>query len=151
MFNNGGGGLFGSIAEMRFIDAIQQRRDAAISMYRHANIAMPDVHIADRNVEFIPKIVGDDGQELTPERRAELMKKSKPCVDENGRVRGLDPLAEDIDYVEDFKDIPQEVWGTAAVANRPPMRKITPRELELPIEEETLESAKVLKEPTDAV
>lgn len=116
-----------------------QRREAVISAYRH-NIALPELHIADRDKPFVPVIVGEDGQEMSPERRAEMMKNKTPMIDENRRVRGIDPEAELVDYTEQFEgDIERERWGKSAEENRPGMRIVRPKQLRIQLEVEALE------------
>ncbi len=77
----------------------------------------------------MPKIVGEDGEELTIERRRELMAGKKPMCDENGELRS------DENYTEQFDDdIEQERLGKTAEENRPGMRIVQPRELELQLD-----------------
>ncbi len=128
-FNGGGDIVHGAATKaVHSINVAQMKAEKAISAYRH-NIALPDVHIADRNEEFVPKIVGEDGEELTIERRRELMAGKKPMCDENGELRS------DENYTEQFDDdIEQERLGKTAEENRPGMRIVQPRELELQLD-----------------
>jgi len=114
-----------------------------VSAYRQ-NVALPDVHIADRESEFEPVVVAEDGEELTPERRVQLMREAgvKPMFDEQGKPT-------DQTYLGVFDDlIDQERMGKTAEENRPGYRVVQPRELELEydIDEWSVANAKPIKE-----
>jgi len=87
IFLNRMGGFFdvGS-ALVRHINASELSMERIVSAYRQ-NVALPDVHIADRESEFEPVVVAEDGEELTPERRVQLMREAgvKPMFDEQGK------------------------------------------------------------------
>ena len=115
---------------------VQEMRERALSAYRN-NIALPDVYIADRTRDFQAKVVGEDGEEMTVERRAALMREAgvKPMFDENG-----DPT--DQSYVSGDETsalrqsafdsvIESERLGKSAEDNREETRIIQPRELDI--------------------
>lgn len=105
---------------------MQMRR--ALSAYRN-NIALPDVHVASRFDRSKPPELGEDGQEMTFERRQQLMAGKKPMLEqgEDGRVRVVEQ-----DFRGQFdQDIEREELGKSAIANRPDARIVRPRELEL--------------------
>ena len=128
-FTNSGGNLFGTAIE-RTVRMSQLKREKAVTAYRN-NIALPDVHIADRTKDFVPLIVGDDGQPLTEERRRQLMKEAgvKPMFDENGQPTDQTYLTGGESAFD--KVIGTERLGETAEASRPGMRVVQPRELEL--------------------
>lgn len=103
----------------------QVRRTRAINAYRQ-NIALPDVYIADKDVPLNIKVLGEDGQELTPEMRKKRMEGKQTYIDPaTNRIR-------DINFGAQFAgEIKPEPLGESAVKNRPPIRQIVPRELEL--------------------
>jgi len=114
--------MFDNLAgEHRKVSAVDMQRDRAISAYRQ-NIALPDVWIADRDAAYEAKVVGEDGNEMTLERRQELMRGTKPCIDETGRLR------KDVDYRTEEWDIGTERLGDSAVKNRPGIRMATFKE-----------------------
>lgn len=102
------------------IDARQMQTQKCLEMYR-AGIALPDLAIADRFAKYDPVIVGEDGKEMTLERRKELMKGKPPCV-VDGDIR------KDVDYSQLVWDIPTERLGAAGARNRPGIRVVVPRE-----------------------
>lgn len=137
-FFNGGGEIVsgGSVGVVRRISMVQLQKEKAISAYRR-NIALPDVHIADRDEEYVPKVVGEDGEELTIERRRQLMAGKKPMFDSKGEE------TQEV-YTDKFdEDIEAEPLGKTAVENRPGIRVVRPRELEikLDIDETTVASS----------
>jgi hypothetical protein len=128
----------GIIHEIR-IGQHQEARQRAIEAYR-AGIALPDVHIADRtDTSQVIKVVGEDGQEMTMERRRELMEKSgkRPMFNPDGTPTGevytnaFDPLVE------------PERFGKSAEENRPPIRIVKPRELDITAVIQEVEARKV--------
>ncbi len=131
IFGNAGGGVVdptGSVIEQR-VSVARLSTERALAAYRQ-NIAMPDVHIADRTVAFVPVILGEDGQELTPERRRQLMAEARvrPMFDVFGEPTGEQ-------YTGAFNTvIAQERLGESAERNRPPIRIVQPRELEVELD-----------------
>jgi len=130
-FDRRGGHLFGSIETqlVRRLDMTEVSMQRAVNAYRNG-LALPDVHIADRDEKFVPRVVGEDGQELTVERRAQLMRDAgvKPMFDEEGHE-----TAEH--YVSAFESvIGQERFGESAERNRRGMRIVTARELVLELD-----------------
>lgn len=127
-FTNSGGSICGGggIAATDTISAVRLARENAISAYRN-NIALPDVHVADREEEFVPLVVGEDGQELTLERRRQLMEEAQvaPMFDSDGKSTGQL-------YTGVFDDVvTPERLGKTAEANRHGYRFVQPRELEI--------------------
>lgn len=159
VFTNSGGdvvsqGIPGFVVRM---SQHQLAADKAIGAYKR-NIATPDVHIADRSKSFVPVVLGEDGEEMTFERRQQLMVGKQPMFDENGEPLGYsgDPLDGAEDYRGQFDgDIESERLGESAENNRGGYQAIQPKELELPFEvdEDTLEAATgaVIHEAKDEV
>lgn len=115
------------------INLRQLQLQQSLGAYANHHIATPDLHIANRRSTYVPKIVGEDGQEMTMERRAQLMQ-GKPTMADLA-VSGADPM--DVgDYTQLFteQDIGLEELGAAAVANRAGFRQVVACELELPTE-----------------
>ncbi len=110
----------------------QQQVQRALAAYRN-NIALPDVHVASRHDRSQPPVLGEDGEEMTFERRASLMAGKRPMLEQtpDGRVRIVDQ-----DFSQQFdEDIGQERLGKSAIENRPGMRVVRPKELELGVTE----------------
>jgi hypothetical protein len=127
-FFNGGGDCF--IGVPGLVVRMSQARiaaDKAISAYRN-NIARPDLHVADRFQPLDVKVLAEDGQELTLERRQKLMEGKPTMIDENGNIRN-------VNYVELFEgEIESERLGKSAEDNRPGYRIARPKELVIPFE-----------------
>lgn len=123
---------------------IRYQMERAIEAYRR-NIALPDVHIASRSDRSIPPSVGEDGEEMTFERRQQLMQGKQTMCDESGRVRGIDPrIDENNDYLHAFdNDIHPERLGKSAEDCRHQLRIVQPKVLELDfeIDDQMLEEA----------
>lgn len=142
-FGNYGGDVFANGGQSPIVHTVRAdvlAADRAIMAYRN-NIAAPDIAIADRTVPYVPVVLGEDGQELTPERRAQLMRESgaKPMFNERGKLRpGLD-YRQSFDRVIDTEEL-----GRSAVNARPGYRVVRPREIELEnqdYDDNTVESA----------
>lgn len=120
------GNFAGVIHEIR-ISAHQQARQQAIDAYK-AGIALPDVHIADRTKPIGPlKVVGEDGQEMTVERRRQLMEAAgkRPMFNPDGTPTGEV-------YTNAFdKVVEPERFGKSAEENRHTMRVVKPVELDI--------------------
>lgn len=110
---------------------IQEQRERAISAYRN-NIALPDVYIADRTSDYQAPTVGEDGQEMTLERRAQLMKEAgaSPMFDQQGNPTGAAYVTDAEQSVFD-QVIQSERLGQSAEANREEIRVVQPRELDM--------------------
>lgn len=118
------GGTGADIASIVQIGAVQAAKERALAAFRQ-NIALPDVHVADRTREFVPVVVGQDGAPMTAERRAEMMKAAgvKPMFDETGKATGQD-------YSTGFdKVIEVERIGESAERNRHQIRVVQTKEL----------------------
>jgi len=148
-FSNTGGSSFGNSEEVPLIHTVSPSREAserAISAYRH-NIALPDVHVADRHQEYVPVVVGEDGQELTPERRRQLMEQAgvQPMFDEHGKPTGQTYVVMGDEGASSPFDehIEPERIGLSAERNRPNPRVVRPREFDIraDIDEDTVRSA----------
>jgi len=144
LFTNRGGELVnagGSVVpdqgvELRMtVRRSQLQREKAIAAYRR-NIALEDVHIADRRVQSEePAVLGEDGETMTWERRCELMRDKETMVDEQGRVRGYDEEAELVDYTGLFDGaIESETLGESSVKSWKGIRVVQPRELDIEVE-----------------
>lgn len=123
-FFNGGGDFLTSGSFVSRINIQQERRQQMISHYKN-DLAVPGLHIVDKDVEFVPVIIGEDGQEMTYERRKELMKGKPTMFDKDGnRV--------DFDYRDAF-EIDTEPIGTSTqkAAEAEGYRIVKARELEL--------------------
>jgi hypothetical protein len=104
-FNSGGEVVTGpSSAVVHKVNISQMKAEQAVSAYKR-NVAIPGVHIADRDIPFEAKEVGEDGQEMTFERRQELMKGKPPMIDEDGQMR-------DHDYRDEFEIETEELGET---------------------------------------
>lgn len=112
------------------INVRQMQRQRAIDAYRN-NIALPDVHIADRNDRTPPRVVAEDGEELTPERRAQLMREAgvRPMFSEDGKATDQEYDGHEFDGV-----VETERLGKTAEENRGPVRVVQPRELQIEVE-----------------
>lgn len=104
----------------------------SLGLYANHQLATPDLHVANRATGFVPRIVGEDGQEMTMARRQELMK-GKPTMADLAAT-GVDPM--DVgQYTTLFdKDIELEEMGASAIANRRGFQRVVTQELELPNE-----------------
>jgi hypothetical protein len=123
------------VAYVHSVSAVQQAKERVLAAYRN-NIVLPDLAVADKDVPFVPKVIGEDGQEMTWERRQALMKDRPVMLDENRRIRGMDAEA---DQVVDYRPSAEGLIETAplganAEANRKPIQVVTPRVLDLPKE-----------------
>jgi len=109
------------------INQQQEARQRAVDAYRR-NILLPDVALADRRVPYTPVIKGEDGLEITAERRAQIMAEAgvKPmfALDEAGIAR---PTGET--YGDKFDHVTPERLGESAEKNRHEMMIVLPREL----------------------
>lgn len=129
-FANRNGDIFanGNITPMiQTVRADSLATDRAIIAYRN-NIAPPEIAIADRTVEYVPTVVGEDGKEITPERRAQLMQESgaEPMFNAEGKPN------EGVNYLGVFdRVIETERLGKSAEDARPGYRVVRPREVEL--------------------
>jgi hypothetical protein len=118
------GGTGADIASVVQIGAVQAAKERALAAFRQ-NIALPDVHVADRTKPFVPMIVGQDGAPITPERRAEMMRAAgvKPMFDENGKATNQR-------YTESFDGVIEvERIGESAERNRHQIRVVQTKEL----------------------
>lgn len=114
-------------AEVRITSDNEQRRATVIAAYRN-RIALPDLTIVNRKEAIGPiKVLDETGQELTPERWAELTKdrpKFTDCIDDKG------DLIPGANLQELIKPVEAEVLGTSAVKNYHPIRVVTPIEFD---------------------
>ena len=102
----------------------EHTQDKTMSAWRQAGIAMPDLYIVDR-ASLIPVPVADDGQPLTPERYAEIMKGVKPMFEASpdGDNRKAKPTCQN--YLKAFdKQIVPEVCGKTAEESKPKAMRI---------------------------
>jgi len=107
--------------------ARERAKDRVIAAYRE-NILLPEVALADRFApEEIPPALGEDGEELTYERRVELMQKAgvKPMIDENGKRVKQDYVALTTGVVK------SEQLGASSTKFRRPVRLVQARDAEL--------------------
>lgn len=124
------GGLLGPTIEHQ-IRMNQIKKAKAIEAYRN-NLALPDVHVAEHwewAKPLEPKVVGDDGEELTLEKRRQIMADKRKAVENGDLVQG-------VDYTEAFdEDIGQERLGEAAENNREGIRVVRPIDEDSPTPE----------------
>jgi len=103
------------IAEVR-----QMSCNRTLDLWRQSNIALPDLHVIDRSDTTIPKSVGEDGQEMTFERRQQLMAGKTPMFTASDPSNHATAQFSGASYTLAFEmDIAQEPLGESAIANRP--------------------------------
>jgi len=136
---NDNGGLPG-IEHVSQISRAAMNAERAISSYRKGLI-LPDVWVADRESGYTPTSVGEDGQEMTFERRRQMMTNKNPMFDETGKATEEQYFnAETGESVFD-KDIEQERLGASAEENRPGLRIALVKELQLPVTDDMVDAS----------
>ena len=116
--------------------AQHEQSAGSLGIWRACHIAMADLHIIDPNQVIKPPIA-DDGQELTFERRQELMKGKKTFFEQvtDQSKQWLAKLSGET-YHDKFTEIEPERIGKSAEANRPNHMKICPpREAKIELNE----------------
>jgi hypothetical protein len=105
------------------IDIVRLRRERSIAALKNS-LVLPDVWIADRSDCSQPVVLGEDGKEMTFERRQEMMRGKQPMF--------MDGKATETDYRAAFdQDIVPEPLGSSAVKNRPGMRILPTKDMEI--------------------
>lgn len=120
-FFNGFGNAIGTSNDLPGLvisqTAHQQEIARMMRLYSEYGIALPAVHVADhRSTSHIP-VLGEDGQEMTPERRAARV----------ARLKALNLSPAEFCAAGDKDGIVEEELGSSAVRNRPGIRVIKPR------------------------
>jgi hypothetical protein len=116
-------------AEVRY-----QASNQSLELWRQANIALPDLYVIDRADTKPPPCLGEDGQEMTFERRQQLMAGKKPmfeAADPNDMTTAKFTRAE---YTHAFdNDIQPEKLGESAIKNRPKGLRIFKPQVATPV------------------
>lgn len=103
----------------------QLRAQHSLSLYADQGLASPDLAIADQRVEFKPRVVGEDGQEMTFERRQQLMAGRPTLKQIADEVKSTGKSVDEVyDYTKAPIDITIERLGKAAEAARAPWRVV---------------------------
>jgi len=109
--------------------AQHEQSSGSLGMWRNCHIALPDLHVIDPN-QVIKPAVADDGQELTFERRQELMKGKKTFF-EQSEDQANAPLSGET-YHDKFTEVEPERWGKSAEDARPKgMKIVMPKEAKI--------------------
>jgi len=113
------------------MSVVQYQKDRVLEAYRN-NIALPEVSIADHKVNQVIEAVGEDGHEMTWERRVALAQ-GRPQGTKDTPA-GLD-LRDDVDFrVIRDNDLTPERYGASADIRKPQIRVIRPRGFALAVE-----------------
>lgn len=112
----------------------EQKQNQTFAAWRAAHIAMPDLHVIDKQ-QVLPEPIADDGKPLTTERIRELMGDDvRPMFEPSpdGDNRNATPTHQVYTRVFDAR-LPAERIGSSAEAARPKaMRIVVPVEAQLP-------------------
>lgn len=119
-----------SAGEVRYV-----RNNSTLDTWRVCNIALPDLHVIDRSDMSMPKVLGQDGEAMTPERRKQLMEGRTPLFSCTNPDDNTTATFNDVDYTKDTIAIEPEQLGKSAIENRPkglrvfkPITWVTPTE-----------------------
>jgi hypothetical protein len=103
-------------------------------LWRQSNIALPDLYVIDRADTKPPPCLGEDGQEMTFERRQQLMAGKKPMFDATDPNDMTTAKFTGTDYTKAFdNDITQEKLGESAIKNRPKGLRVYKPQAAVPI------------------
>ncbi len=93
----------------------QMRALQTLQLYSDQGLASPELAIADQRVGFVPKVVGEDGEAMTFERRQQLMAGRPTLVQVAEEMKKTGKTADEVyDYANAQLDITIERLGKAA-------------------------------------